>query len=94
MKTPTRDGPGSGGETREGTPRVPEGDGHAPDLADLVRQREEFEHDVTRIEAALAREAQGSPALYERLLRSRRICSKLENRIEVVRLQQKLRGVG
>jgi hypothetical protein len=32
--------------------------------------------------------------LYERLLRSRRICSKLENRIEVVRLQQKLRGVG
>ena len=57
----------------------------------MMRQRAEFARDVDRMEAALANGAEGSPGLYERLLRCRRISEKLENRIEVVRLQQRLR---
>ena len=63
----------------------------APGLAALVRQREAFTRDVTRIEAALAEGVEGGPGIYERLLRRRRISAKLENRIRVIRLQQNMR---
>lgn len=68
--------------------------GETPGLADLIRQEEAFRRDVTRIEAALAQGAEDSPGLYERLLRCRRISGKLENRIRVARLQQRMRGDG
>jgi len=98
MKNPPSDNPLRGGETLEGIPRADEADTHAPPsetrgVADLIRQREEFARDVTRLEAALARGAEGSPGLYERLLRSRRISEKLDNRIQLVRFQQRM-GTG
>jgi hypothetical protein len=68
-------------------------EGDQVDLAALVRQRDAFRGDVSRIEAALAREtATVSPGLYELLLRYRRISDKLENRILFVRLRQERPG--
>src|SRR4029453_5830436 len=97
MKTPPSEDPlrRRGGEPLEGPLSEP-ADAEAlqsetPGLADLIRQDEAFRRDVTRIEAALAQGAEGSPGLYEGLLRCRRISGKLENRIEIVRLQQQRR---
>ena len=99
MGPPRFDPPRRGGETNEEGPRADAADAHAgpgepADLADLIRQREAFARDVSRIEAALARGTERRPGLYEQLLRSRRISAKLENRIELVRLQQKLAADG
>jgi hypothetical protein len=86
-----------GGDALEGIPHAHEADARfspseTSGLADLIRQREEFAHDVTRIEAVLAQGSEGTPGLYERLLRSRRISGKLDNRIQLVRFQQKMRA--
>ena len=75
----------------EALPSASDAEVEAPGLPALIRQRDAFAHDVTRIETALADGADGSTGLYERLLRCRRISGKLENQIEVARLQQKVR---
>lgn len=99
MGPPRFDPPRRGGETIEEGSRAESADAHAAlgeaaDLADLIRQREAFARDVSRIEAVLARGTERRPALYEQLLRSRRISAKLENRIELVRLQRKIAADG
>ena len=90
MRNPPSDLPLRGGEMPAAVSQAPEGDGRAPGLPDLIRQREQFANDVVRLEAGLAQGAEESPGLYERLLRCRRISGKLENRIQLVQLQQNL----
>ena len=92
MKDPLEDPASRGPENSLGPSQEYEVEGDSPELPELIRQRTQFAHDVTRIEAALARNAEGGPELYESLLRLRRISGKLENRIELVRLQQKIRA--
>jgi hypothetical protein len=77
------------GRTAESSRRAGAADAGRPRLPDLIRQREEIARDVTRIEAAIARDGEDSSGLYEHLLRYRRISAKLANRIELVRLERK-----
>jgi len=97
MNTPPSDGLRRASETPEAMPQAHESrsddaPSETPGLARLIQLREEFARDVNRIEETLARGAVSSPGLYEQLLRSRRVSGKLDNRIELVRLQQEMRG--